>query len=55
MKIPFNDVFLFRNKEYKILFGPPPQKKKRRLQTNINLTIWSHVQHEYCTTTLTEE
>ena len=28
MKIPFNDVFLFRNKEYKILFGPPPPKKK---------------------------
>ena len=29
MQIPFNDAFLFRNKENKILFGPPPKKRCR--------------------------
>ena len=28
--MPLNDAFLFQNKENKILFGPPPQKKRRR-------------------------
>ena len=29
MLIPLNDDFLFQNKENKILFGPPPQKRLR--------------------------
>ena len=36
MLIPLNDDFIFRNKENKILFGPPtpPPPKKRRRDTN---------------------
>ena len=30
MQIPLNDAFLFQNKENKILFGPPPPKKRFR-------------------------
>ena len=30
MQIPLNDAFLFQNKENKILFGPPPPKKRLR-------------------------
>ena len=31
--MPLIDVFLFQNKENKILFGPPPQKKTRLMDT----------------------
>ena len=27
--VPLNDAFLFRNKEYKVLFGPPPPQRLR--------------------------
>ena len=39
MEIPLSDAFLFRNKEIKILFGPPPppQKKGAWIQT---VAIW---------------
>ena len=38
--IPLNDAFLFRNKENKILFGPPPPKKKGGWIRTV--TIWLH-------------
>ena len=39
VQIASNDAFLFRNKENKILLGPPPKKKRLRDTNGRNMAI----------------